>query len=73
MEGGRSNLCGENETMMDIYSGMFLKPEVGFVIFDRPVRFEITGKLKEVAIFIQLSSGVSLFFFSSSSFFWLRG
>ena len=64
MEGCRGNLCGENETMMDINSGMFLEPEVGFVILDRPVRFEIAGKLKEVAIFIQLSlRSFSLFLF----------
>jgi len=64
MKGGRRNLCGENETMLDIYSGVFLKPEMGFVILYRPIRFEITRKLKEIAIFIQLSLGsFSLFLF----------
>ena len=64
MEGCRGNLCGENETMMDIYRGMFLEPEVGNVILDRPVRFEITRKLKHVAVFIQFSlRSLSLFLF----------
>jgi hypothetical protein len=44
MEGGSGNLCGENETMLDIYRSILLKPEVGNIILDRPVGFKIAGE-----------------------------
>ena len=50
---------------MDLYGGMFLKSEVRDVIHDRPVRFEIIGTLKNVAILIRFPSGVSLSFILS--------
>ena len=55
MAGGRSHFCGENETVIYIHSDVLLETEVGLVILDHPVRFEVTGKLKDIAIFIQLS------------------
>jgi len=55
MEGGRGNICGKNETITGIDGGVLLDPEMGCVILDRPVRFEITEKLKDVAIFVQFT------------------
>jgi len=55
---------GKNKPITGIDRGVLLEPEVGFVILDHPVRFEITGKLKDVTVFIQLSFGsFSLFLF----------
>jgi hypothetical protein len=53
MVGSGGHFRSKNKSITGIDGGVFLEPEVGFVIFDRPVRFEVSGKLKEVAIFIQ--------------------
>ncbi len=64
MAGGRSNFCGENETMIDIHSDMLFETEVRPFILDHPVRFEVAGELKNIAVFIQLSlRSFSLFLF----------
>jgi hypothetical protein len=34
---------------VDLYGGRFFKLEAGNVILNRPIRFEITRKLKDVA------------------------
>ena len=69
MVGGRGHFRSKNKPVTGINGSMLFETIMGDVIFNRPVRFEITGKLKEVAIFIQLSLRCFFFFFSSSSFF----
>ena len=62
MKGGRGNLCCENETMMYINRSVLLKPIMRDIIFDRPIRFEIPGKLKKIPIFAQFPFGCFSFF-----------
>ena len=64
MVGSGGHFRSKNKSITGIDGGVFLEPEVRLVILDRPVRFEITGKFKDVAVFIQLSLGsFSLFLF----------
>jgi hypothetical protein len=64
MLGSGGHFRSKNKSITGVDGGVLLEPEVRFVIFDRPVRFEFPGKLKEVAIFIQLTLGsFSLFLF----------
>ena len=64
MVGSGGHFRSENKPIMGIDGGMFLKPEMRLVIFDCPVRFEIAGKLKDVAILVQFSLGCfALFLF----------
>ena len=57
MVGSGGHFRGKNKSIMGIDSGMFLESEMGLVILDRPVRFEITRKLKDVSILVQFSLG----------------
>jgi hypothetical protein len=53
--GRRTQVGGEDESILSIHGGMLFKPEMRFVIFDSPVRLQIPGKLFQVAFFIQLA------------------
>jgi len=64
MLGSWGHFRSKNKSVTSIDRGMFLEPEVRLVILDRPVRFKIPGKFKDVAVFIQLTIGsFSLFLF----------
>jgi hypothetical protein len=51
----RSHLRGQNKTMFNIHGSMFLNSVVGDIIFDCPVRFQIAGELKRLAVLINFS------------------
>ncbi len=53
--GRRAQIGGKDKSILGVHGGVLLKSEMRFVIFDRPVRFQIPGKLFQVAVFIQLS------------------
>jgi len=57
MVGSGGHFRSKHKSIVGIYGGMFLKPKVGDIILDRPVRFEITRKLKDVSILVQFSLG----------------
>ncbi len=64
MVGGRGHFGGKNKPITGIDRGVFLEAEVRLVILESPVRFEVTRKLKDVAVFIQFTlRGFSLFLF----------
>ncbi len=46
MKGCRCYLRNEDETMLNIYRGMFFKNKVGNIIPYRPVRFQIAAEFK---------------------------
>jgi hypothetical protein len=53
--GSGGHFRSNNKPVTSIDGGVFLEPEMGLVILNRPVRFETPVKLKDVAFFVYLS------------------
>ena len=59
--GRRGQGCRKDEPMIRINRCMFLKPIVGFIIFDGPIRIKIPGIFFDLTVFIQITfRGVGL-------------
>jgi len=59
----RSHFRGEDEAVVGIDRGVLFKSEVGDIIFDCPVRFDIPGEFKGIPVFIQFSRRCFSFLF----------
>ena len=65
MERGRGHFRGQDKSVTSVDRGMLFQAKVGLIVFSRPIRIEITGKLHRLARLVQASIGR----FSFDSFF----